>query len=119
MSKQISSLTHIGYIKNFIPSRLDAGFRRWTDFGLTIIHQLCDKDSFKSFEQLKFSFSLPNSDFFRFLQLRDFLTKHKEWNKVIKPTPIEDLLLTFMMDENRKVIKEFYQTFLDMTPNNT
>ena len=47
------------------------------------------------------------------------MTKHKEWNKVIKPTPIEDLLLTFMMDESRKVIKEFFQTFLDMTPNNT
>ena len=46
-------------------------------------------------------------------------TKHKDWKKAIKPTPIEELLLKFEFDETGKVIKEFYQLFLDMCPNNS
>lgn len=116
--KQLSSLTHIGYIKEFIPAQLDIGFRNWTAFGLTSIHQLVDKEGLKSFGQLQTEFGLPRTNFFRYLQLRDFLTKHKDWERARKPTQIEEKLLKFEFGDG-KVIKEFYQVFLDLCPNNT
>ena len=118
LSKRLSSLTHIGYIQEFIPSRLDVGFKNWSDFGLTSIYQFVRGGVLKSFEQLQTEFGLPRTDFFRYLQLRDFLTKHKEWEKAVTPTPIEQMLLRFEVVEG-KVIKEFYQVFLDLCPNNT
>lgn len=93
LPKAISALTNIGFMKDFTPSHIDAGFRKWAEHGLTNLHQLHKDGSLKSFEQLREEFMLPNTDFFRYLQLRTFLTKHKQWKKVLEPTPIEEFLI--------------------------
>lgn len=120
LPKAISALTNIGFIRDFVPFHIDAGFRKWSEHGLTNLYQLHKDGSLKSFDQLREEFMLPNTDFFRYLQLRNFLTKHKEWDKVLEPTPIEGFLIKLQTgNKDKKVIYHFYQIFLDMNLNNT
>ncbi|KAF3844500.1 hypothetical protein F7725_007663 [Dissostichus mawsoni] len=92
LPKKCSPLTNIGYMRTFMPSNLDAGFK-WSEHGLTSLYQILDKDNLRTFEQLKNDFHIPKTDFFRYLQLRPFLTTQKEWEKFRKPTPIENYLI--------------------------
>lgn len=62
----------------------------------------------------------PNTDFFRYLQLRNLLTKHKELYKVIEPTPIEEFIVKRQRDNRNKTITgHIYQIFIGMNPNDT
>ena len=120
LPKAISALTNIGFIKDFVPSSLDTGFRKWSEQGLVNLHQLLKDGRLKSFQQLREEFKFPNTDFFRYLQLRDFLTKHKEWDKILEPTPIEEFLMKLQTGNgDKKIIGHFYQIFLGMNLNNT
>lgn len=59
----------------FRPSLLDRGFQTWHDKGIHSISDLYIDNSFASFEQLSTKYKLPNSHFFRYLQIRDFVKK--------------------------------------------
>lgn len=63
-----SSLTNIGLMRTFIQNKLDTGFRRWTDQGLSYQHQLAKDDNIKTFQHLKNEFDLPRT----YLQLGSF-----------------------------------------------
>lgn len=52
----LSILSSIIYSKEFLPLRLDAGFKNWTNLNLNYVHQLFSKNNFKSFEQLRADF---------------------------------------------------------------
>ena len=58
-----------------------------------------------------------HADFFRYLQLRDFLLKHKDWDKVVKPT--QELLIKVQTKKWDKKLISCYQIFLSMDLNNT
>ena len=90
LPKQISSAGSIGHLESFVPANLDAGFKKWSEYGLCFVYQLIRNRELKSFEQLRREFTLPRTDFFRYLQLRHFLTTHKEWEKVKNPSLIEE-----------------------------
>lgn len=61
-----------------------------------------------------------STDFFRYLQLRSFLTKHKEWNKVLHPSPVEKILVKIQQGKIvSKTISHFYQAFSTMSAYNT
>lgn len=83
LPKILSILANIRLMRTFNPNNLDTGFKRWSDHGLSYLHQLVKDDNLKTFEQLKNEFDLPRTDFFRYA----FLTTHKEWEKLV------DLLL--------------------------
>ena len=74
LPKLISPLTSISFLKSFTPNKLDTSFKRWSDHGFIYIQQLIEVSNLKTFEQLKNEFDLPRTDFFRYLQLRTFLT---------------------------------------------
>lgn len=59
----------------FKPSLLDKTFTSWQNTGIKSFKDLYSDGVFSSFEQLCFKFSLPKSNFFRYLQARDFLRK--------------------------------------------
>uniref|UniRef100_A0A3Q2FFW2 Reverse transcriptase n=1 Tax=Cyprinodon variegatus TaxID=28743 RepID=A0A3Q2FFW2_CYPVA len=93
LSKQISLLSNIGFIKTFTPNNLDSRFKNWSNYGLSHIHQLIKEGNFKTFEQMKSEFGLPKTDFYRYLQLRTFVTTHNNWTKLHESTPIEHFLM--------------------------
>lgn len=120
LPKTISSLASIGFMKTFTPNNLDTAFRKWSDHGLVYVWQLFNGGNLKTFEQLKNDFELPRTDFFRYLQLRTFLTTHKEWTKLTAPTPIEEFLIELQTGNgDKKIVSKLYHIFLSMNSHNS
>lgn len=75
---------------------MDAGFSKWANKGLIYIDQLFKEQIFKSFSQLQKEFNLPAQKFYKFLQLRDYLQKHQEWENIrMTPSKLEEVLWSF------------------------
>lgn len=60
----------------FPPSLTDGTFSLWKSRGLSSVKDLYLAGSFPSFTELSSNFDLPNTHFFRFLQVRDFVRCH-------------------------------------------
>ncbi len=61
---------------NFAPSLTDPSFQLWHRRGIKCVMDLFKKGHFISFEQLKKDFSIPQSHFFRYLQVRSYVKTH-------------------------------------------
>lgn len=71
-----------------------------------------------SFEEFYRHRHLQKSDFFRYLQLCSFLTTHRDWGRVLNPTPIKNILTQFQKgDGDKKLITKVYKVLLSMNPN--
>ena len=107
-------------MKSFILNKLDIGFRRWSEYGLIYLHQLISFGNLRTFEQLRSDYGIPKTDFYRYLQLRTFLTGHKEWGKLIKTSPIKQLLIEIQTrNRDEKIISRLYNIFLSMNTQNS
>ncbi|KAJ0055164.1 hypothetical protein NL108_011443 [Boleophthalmus pectinirostris] len=73
----------------------------------------------KSFEQLKKEFGLKAQDFYKFLQIRNYLMKHKDWKYICnQPNYLEESLMTSTCD-TKKLISKIYKTLqIDTDDNN-
>lgn len=60
---------------DFLPGTEDPQFKVWSQKGLTTLHDLFDGNILMSFDQLTNKYNIPRQDFFRYLQLRDFVKK--------------------------------------------
>lgn len=60
---------------SFAPSNLDLTFSNWRKLGLCCIRDLYTEGKFASFAQLQTKFKLHNNNFFRYLQVRDYIRK--------------------------------------------
>lgn len=69
LSKKLSILTELGYLGDFIPAQRDRVFKNWSYYGLRYLHHVFSKSDLKSFEQLRHDFILPQTNFYRYLQL--------------------------------------------------
>lgn len=111
ISNSVSKATKIAKNPDFVPCTMDVGFEKWTNKGLIYIAQLFTGQILKSFEQLKQEFNLPNNDFYKYLQLRHYLQKHSESEKIFKePTKVEELLMSLTEEEPKKgLISKIYK----------
>lgn len=99
----VSVLSGVAHLKGFIPLKLDAGYKRSRHLNLNSIHQFIEDQELKTFEQLIDEFDLPRLDFYRYLQIRSYLLKHPDWNRIKKfDSPIEQNLTKI---QNREHIK--------------
>lgn len=105
LSLSISRASQITNIPNFIPVRLDAGFKRWADKGLKILNQLFTGTALKLFSQIQYEFNIPNNDLFRFSQIRHYLEKHKEIDQ-IKARPIDFEQYWIEVADNKKELRK-------------
>uniref|UniRef100_A0A3B5QTR8 Reverse transcriptase zinc-binding domain-containing protein n=1 Tax=Xiphophorus maculatus TaxID=8083 RepID=A0A3B5QTR8_XIPMA len=103
LPRGLSILTSIGHIKSFTPNFLDKKFSKWAEQGLTFLHQLIDRNNLMSFEELCRNFHLQKNDFFRYLQLRSFLSAHRDWER--------------KGGGDKKLITKLYSVFLSMNFN--
>uniref|UniRef100_A0AAY4CMV8 Reverse transcriptase zinc-binding domain-containing protein n=1 Tax=Denticeps clupeoides TaxID=299321 RepID=A0AAY4CMV8_9TELE len=60
----------------FLPSQTDAAFQTWQNNGLIFIKDLFAEGTLLTFELLQKSYNIPKSNFYRFLQIRSFVSKH-------------------------------------------
>uniref|UniRef100_A0A3P9KVM4 Reverse transcriptase domain-containing protein n=1 Tax=Oryzias latipes TaxID=8090 RepID=A0A3P9KVM4_ORYLA len=95
----------ISKIADFLPNKIDPGFSDWGKKGLLTIHQLFDGDILKSFKQLQDKYGIDSKDFYRYLQIRDYLRSCGEWEALRQPpTQIEQLMIKSIVDKSRKKI---------------
>lgn len=111
LSNSVSRATKIAKNPDFVPSVMDSGFVKWADKGLIYIEQILQGQTMKSFTQLQREFNLPSHDFYKFLQLRDYLQKHQEWENIRKtPSKLEETIWSFSEDKSKKgVILKIYK----------
>lgn len=60
----------------FTPSTLDGSFNVWKEVGLCDIGCLYIEGTFASFQQLQQKYNLPQHQFFRYLQVRNYVKTH-------------------------------------------
>ena len=72
----VSRATKIAALCDFLPAKLDSGFSRWAEKGLTTISQLFEGTTLRAFAQLQAKYSIEANDLFRYFQRRHYLTTH-------------------------------------------
>lgn len=98
----------------------DTRFKSWTDNGLTAYCTLLDQDKVLSFQDLKEKFGLQNQDHFRYLQIRNFMSK-----KLLKEfSPGRDEILNiFQRAYNnatlQKIISKLYSALQNLKSDHT
>ncbi len=91
--KDPSLLSPVARNHFFLPSMQDGSFRSWSDKGITCFKDLFIDNLFASFEQLVSHFGLTKSDFFRVLQVRDYIRSFLSHFPVIPPeNPLDSYL---------------------------
>ena len=107
----ISRAMKIAYNTDFLPSKLGTGFKKWQQNGLVMLDQLFDGGVLMSYEQLRQKYNLPAHDFFKYRQLRHYLQKHKEWDKLCTlPSNIEHVFILVIKGTiKKKVISHLYR----------
>uniref|UniRef100_A0A669DKG7 Reverse transcriptase domain-containing protein n=1 Tax=Oreochromis niloticus TaxID=8128 RepID=A0A669DKG7_ORENI len=100
---------------NFAPSNIDAAFRGWKDKGLRIVKDLYSQDTFLSFADLSSKYDLPNSNFFRYLQARDFVKTQFPHFPNRPPETNLDIILQTNPHQNR-LISALYKILDTLVP---
>lgn len=72
---------------SFIPALNDKVFSLWKHKGIGCVDSLYMNRHFLSFKELRSKFGLPNSHFFRYLQVRK---KNPDFEQLIKHGKLED-----------------------------
>lgn len=60
----------------FTPSIIDTAFNCWEEKGLATLKDLYSNNSFMSFQQIREKYNIPNTHFFRYLQIRSFMSSN-------------------------------------------
>ncbi len=60
---------------DFPPGMMDNNFRIWANKGISTLHNLLEGSTMLSFNQLERKYDIQHQDFFRFFQVRNFVTK--------------------------------------------
>lgn len=112
----LNLLRWFAYDGNFTPGLTDKTFRSWAARGATAICTTIHNGNMLSFQALKDHIGLTNTDFFRYLQLRDYYTKE------IKKKEIHPLIKIFEISYQRpvtKAISKLYSNLLGSKHNST
>ena len=77
----------------FPPSIVDRAFLSWSTLGIKTFKDLYIDDTFASFEQLSTKYTLPRSNFFRYLQIRSFVRNvSPQFPNLPETVPVDSLL---------------------------
>lgn len=77
----------------FKPSITDGSFSTWIKNGLVTLKDLYMDDNFASFEQLRLKLKIPNSHFFKYLQLCSFVSSYSAHFPSLPPSSLLESVL--------------------------
>lgn len=98
-----SHALQIAKLSDFPPSKIDPGFLNWAERGLITVHQMFDGEILKSFKQLQDKHGLSSKDYFRYLQIREYIRSSGEWESLKRlPTSMESYLIKNITEKNKK-----------------
>ena len=96
-----------------MPGCQDRGFEVWSNRGLTKIGDLFNGQILLSFQQLQQQYGLQKCEFFKYLQIRRFITKDTTLLFNCATSPIEKAL---SLQISKKRISVFYKTLSSHSP---
>ncbi len=77
---------------SFIPSILVKGFQQWRNAGIHTVSDLFQDGTFMSFEKIQEKYKLHKSNFFRFLQVRNYVQAYLDRSATINPSCLDTCL---------------------------
>ena len=97
---------------DFTPGRSDGGFKFWATKGVKCIGNLYKNGKLLTFEQIYEEHDIPKKHFFKYLQLRHFLsTKNKDLMSEPPLTNLENLIIITYL-ANKGLVSLFYATLM-------
>lgn len=103
----LSRFTPIWGNRQFRPGRLDGGFKLWAEKGIGTISDLYFEGTLLRFDQLCQKYGIPQKHFFKYLQLRSFITsKHNSFMATPPLSIIEETVINNL--NGNKHISRFY-----------
>lgn len=103
---------------NFPPASLDASYQFWHTKGIQFVFNLFSDGRFLSFSELSEAFDLPKSNFFRYLQVKNFVQKHfSSFPNIPNKYTLDDILS--LSPTKRKIISILYQLLNSAHPSST
>ena len=95
---------------SILPARLDGMFAVWRDRGIKTFSDLYINGQLASFAQLSNKFNLPNSHFFRYLQVRHYVKENwPHFDSIPTTHPFLETLL--LPPDSRQLISKFVGSF--------
>lgn len=115
--KSLSLAMPIADNPSFKPSILDNTFRLWRQAGLRTISDLYQEGVFASFNQIQEMYKLPGRDFFRYLQIRDYVRKYVQSLENLSGSCLDKCLQ--LPPRKEKLISRIYENLMSINPVNS
>lgn len=108
----IQVLKWVAYDSEFKPNQLDLQFKNWSHKGINVYCKILDKNGLQSFQTLQEKYGLGKSDFFRYLQLRQYLSSKVTKEINTQSNEIINLISQTYYKGCKSVISKLYQGIL-------
>ena len=95
----------------FKPSMMDKGFSQWKNYGINRMGDLYRENSFLSFQELQQIYGLHPKDYFRYLQIRDYVKSNTQEIRNRKAEILDECLNKHPNTE--KLISYIYNILLE------
>ena len=107
----ISQFSPVWGNEQFTPGRADGGFRAWADNGVQKIGDLYAQGTLLTFNDLCAKYRIPKKHFFKYLQLKHFISSKSHQNAREPPLScLEDIVLKHM--NGKRQISILYAVFV-------
>lgn len=107
-ANSLSFLLPITNNPSFLPSTMDNGFKHWKDVGIKRIGNLYLNGKFATFTEIQETYGLNKNNFFRFLQIRNYVQTHSEDFATASPSCLDKCL------RHSKSISSFYYSLQNL-----
>uniref|UniRef100_A0AAX7UZI2 Reverse transcriptase zinc-binding domain-containing protein n=1 Tax=Astatotilapia calliptera TaxID=8154 RepID=A0AAX7UZI2_ASTCA len=96
----------------------DSILRGWKDRNIRTVADLYNNDTFIDFQQLKEKFKLPDQNFFKFLQIRDWIKEKTKgtFPEIPKESPFETHLCTKPWKSIKGIVSSIYTIINEKLP---
>lgn len=118
-----SLISWVFWDPGLIPNTLDANLKKWQAQGLNIYLDLFERNTLKSFQNLRDQYGLASQDLFRSLQLRHHVNKLISKEDMLKSLSGTGILSVFISayraDQGHKTISKLYKGLQELSGANT
>ena len=119
LEKDIVIFRWCAYDTQFAPNKLDNRFKDWTIRGITAICKIIKDNRLLSFERIKEKYALETQDFYRYLQLRHFVSERIK-NQSEQGKPLLDIFKrAYNSHKDRGIISGLYKGLINMKTHST
>ena len=115
---ELKLLRWIAFDSSFPPGKIDLTYKHWTRVGITALCTITKENKIMSFQEVKDTFGVRNSDLFRYLQMRDYYDK-KVKKKDGQIHPLIKVIVTSYRREIPKAISTLYSILMDSRQHST